>query len=324
MSAHTPIQWCDSTVNPTSGCDGCELHSSKAPEKSTCYARAIHETRFRFNPAFALTGNYAPSFDEVRIIPGRVAEAATWGDLRGKLRKDGTKPWLDLMPRVIFVGDLSDVMSADVSDDFIEREIFEPMHSAKGRRHVWIVLTKRPSRLADLSIARGGLPPNCVAMCSITDAATAASRLPHLARMCCSMIGVSAEPLLGEFHILGHPALSGRRLDWLIVGGESGSNARACSMEWLWALVLECREQRIACFVKQLGSHPVAENANVFDLPYAVAEAWGEGAASARYKLRDSHGGDSSEWPDELIVREIPEFDRLVELISTTQAQTRT
>jgi uncharacterized protein (DUF1330 family) len=31
MSAHTHIQWCDSTINPTSGCDGCELYSPTAP-----------------------------------------------------------------------------------------------------------------------------------------------------------------------------------------------------------------------------------------------------------------------------------------------------
>jgi protein gp37 len=327
VSAHTPIQWCDSTVNPTSGCDGCELHNRNAPEKSTCYARQIHETRFRFNPAFALTGNYAPSFDEVRIIPGRVAEAATWGDLRGKLRKDGTKPWLDLMPRVIFVGDLSDILSAEVSDDFIEREIFEPMHSAKGRRHVWIVLTKRPSRLADLSIARGGLPPNCLAMTSVTDQATANARVPQLLRVKCEMRGISAEPLHGpvSFSSLEMSPSNGEtageanrcpvgpRLDWIICGGESGEKAKPCPVEWLWSIVMECGQAEVPCFVKQLGARPVAENVNIWDFPYAVPDAWGSFAGGGSYKLRDSHGGDPDEWPDELRKRQVPDFASLVD-----------
>ena len=100
MSVKTKIQWCDGTVNPTMGCDGCEIWSSQI---KTCYAGILH-TRFG-----GVTPGYSPSFDEVTLFPGRMAEAAGWSDLSGKTRKD--KPWLNGMPRLTFVSDMSDALS---------------------------------------------------------------------------------------------------------------------------------------------------------------------------------------------------------------------
>jgi protein gp37 len=39
MSIKTKIQWCDSTVNPTMGCDGCEIWGA---QRKTCYAGTLH------------------------------------------------------------------------------------------------------------------------------------------------------------------------------------------------------------------------------------------------------------------------------------------
>lgn len=64
MSKNTKIQWCDSTANPTMGCDGCELWG---PKRKTCYAGLLH-TRFG-----GVTPGYAPSFGEVTLFPGRMA-----------------------------------------------------------------------------------------------------------------------------------------------------------------------------------------------------------------------------------------------------------
>lgn len=55
MAKNTPIQWCDDTVNPTAGCDGCELWNKK---HKSCYAGKI--TRM-----YAGTGSYPDSFDHV-------------------------------------------------------------------------------------------------------------------------------------------------------------------------------------------------------------------------------------------------------------------
>jgi protein gp37 len=77
MGSKTNIEWCDSTVNPTTGCDGCELW---AGDVRACYAGNLHESRL----ALTLPQLYAENFTDVRLAPGRMAAAAGWSDLRGK------------------------------------------------------------------------------------------------------------------------------------------------------------------------------------------------------------------------------------------------
>ena len=84
MSATTKIQWCDTTCNPTMGCDGCELWTGNVKK---CYAGALHR---RFG---GVTKGYAPQFEQVTLFPGRVEEAARLSDLTGTKRPN--KPWLD-------------------------------------------------------------------------------------------------------------------------------------------------------------------------------------------------------------------------------------
>src|SRR5881227_2433663 len=98
MSIATKIQWVDSTCNPTMGCEGCELWNPKSGVR-TCYAGMLH-TRFG-----GATKGYSPTFDELTLWPGRMAEAARWPDLTGTKRKG--KHWLDDLPRLIFVSDMS-------------------------------------------------------------------------------------------------------------------------------------------------------------------------------------------------------------------------
>ena len=75
MSLKTKIQWCDSTVNPTMGCDGCEIWGA---QRKTCYAGTLH---VRFG---GVKPGYAARFEDVALFPGRVAEACSWSDLAGK------------------------------------------------------------------------------------------------------------------------------------------------------------------------------------------------------------------------------------------------
>ena len=89
MTIKSSIEWCDSTVNPTMGCDGCELWSTT---NKICYAGRIHD-RQAGQPGFA------PDFEHVTEFPGRMAEAAVWPDLTGQTRPK--KPWLDGLPRMI-------------------------------------------------------------------------------------------------------------------------------------------------------------------------------------------------------------------------------
>lgn len=81
----------------------------------------------------------------------------------------------------------------------------------------------------------------------------------------------------------------------MIVGGESGSKARPCDMAWIRSIRDQCDAAGAACFVKQVGAHPIA----TLDAPI--------GKAFARLVLRDPKGGDPSEWPEDLRVRQFPE-----------------
>jgi hypothetical protein len=90
-------------------------------------------------------------------------------------------------------------------------------------------------------------------------------------------------------------------IDWLIVGGESGPDARPFDIAWARSAIAQCKAAGVACFVKQLGAHP-------FD-GYDLA---GDGNSDSRntveqwLRLRDRKGGDLAEWPEDLRVREFP------------------
>jgi protein gp37 len=102
---------------------------------------------------------------------------------------------------------------------------------------------------------------------------------------------VSAEPLLEhvEFHNDGLLlSFDFEHLDWLIVGGESGNlngkyKYRPCELSWIRSLVSQCKDAGVPVFVKQFGTYLAKE-----------------------MKLKDPHGGDITEFPIDLQVREFP------------------
>ena len=163
MSSKTKIQWCDSTCNPTMGCDGCELWTKKC---KSCYAGMLH---VRFG---GVTPGYAPSFREVTLFPGRMTKAARWSDLTGKVRPK--KPWLNGLPRLIFISDMTDSLSAVVPFDYLAEEVIDNVTSDLGKRHQWLWLTKRPERMAKFAQwLKRPWPSNLWAGTSVTSQTTA-------------------------------------------------------------------------------------------------------------------------------------------------------
>jgi len=77
-------------------------------------------------------------------------------------------------------------------------------------------------------------------------------------------------------------------LDWVIVGGESGPNARPFNIKWARRTVAYCKAAGVPCFVKQLGAHAIKD------------------ASGMSMHLEHSKGGDMAEWPEDLRVREMP------------------
>lgn len=280
MATGTKIQWADDTVNPTMGCDGCELWSDRTGVHR-CYAGLLHRRHGGSNPG------YAPAFEQVTLFPGRMEKAARQGELTGRQRRG--KPWLDGCPRLLFVSDMSDALSKAVSFAYLEAEVIEHVASPAGQRHAWLWLTKQPRRMAQFSrwLAQRGTawPANLWPATSITTKATV-SRIAQLLEVgdAHTRRFLSVEPQWEELRLrrqLGE-------VDWVIQGGESGSGAKPFDLAWARRLRDDCADKGVPYFLKQVGRRPVEQGQPV--------------------KLADGHGGDWSEWPADLRVRQMPEF----------------
>jgi protein gp37 len=209
-------------------------------------------------------------------------------------------------PRKVFVNSMSDLFHEDVPDEFI-RSVLCTIGLA--RQHTFQVLTKRPKRMRDFmssfpplkkQTTRGCelipfLLPNLWLGVSVEDQKTADERIPPLLYTPAAVRWVSLEPLLGpvdlrcvapwdDFHTdaldTPDPAY---RLDWAVVGGESGPKARPVDEAWIGSIVNQCQGADVPVFVKQMGS------------------VWAKESGA-----KHSKGGDISEWPEWAQVREWP------------------
>ena len=89
-----------------------------------------------------------------------------------------------------------------------------------------------------------------------------------------------------------------RGVDWIIVGGESGRGARPFDVAWARSTVAACKAAGVPCFVKQLG-----DNAG----PHLHTRLGrGAHANDGEFLVTKAKGGDMSEWPADLRVREFP------------------
>ena len=152
----------------------------------------------------------------------------------------------------------------------------------------WLLLTKRPENVAEMVPEKwhDGFPRNVWLGASVENRAEV-GRIDVLRRVPAAVRFLSVEPLLED---LGRLDLSG--IDWVIVGGESGRGARPMNVEWVRALVAQCRAAGVKVFVKQMGSNPQFQTPDMHG-PQLLT-------------LRDRKGGDAEEWPEDLRVREFP------------------
>lgn len=187
----------------------------------------------------------------------------------------------------------------------------------------WLLLTKRPELWRDRMQcvwALGGhggaaaefwlrhsAPANVWLGTTVEDQRRADERIPALLSIPARVRFLSMEPLLEPVD-LAFAAFNGADsfgsmpgIDWIIVGGESGPGARPCNVEWIRDITRQCKSAAVPVFTKQLGARPVQH-----------VEAWGafDGCGDERHvRLRDPKGGDPSEWPQDLRVREFPATD---------------
>jgi protein gp37 len=186
-------------------------------------------------------------------------------------------------PRRIFVNSMSDLFHENVTDEMRDR-IYAVMGLCP--QHTFQVLTKRPERrleylgnsatmqrvreamigfqLGQINLKRTGVPvsewsgmplPNVWEGVSIEDQPTADKRVPLLLQTPAAVRFTSAEPLLGAIDITSHaiPAMWTGQLHWVIVGGESGPDARPMHPDWARSLRDQCKAAGVPFFFKQWG-----------------------------------------------------------------------
>jgi len=214
MAQASSIEWTNATWNPVTGC------TKISPGCKHCYAERMAR-RLR---AMGVR-QYRNGF-ELTMQPDAL-------DLPRRWKK----------PRLVFVNSMSDLFHERLPLDFIRR-VFETM--ADCPQHQFQVLTKRPENA--LSFA-GDLPwpPNVWLGTSIENALYA-HRSKTLATIPAAVRFLSVEPLLGPI-----PRLPLTKIDWVIVGGESGPGARDMRESWVIQIRDRCAERGVPFFFKQWG-----------------------------------------------------------------------
>ena len=214
MGDYSAIEWTDATWNPVTGC------TKVSPGCKHCYAERLAARLQRMrNP------RYVNGFD-LTLQPDQVELPLRWK-----------------RPRRVFVNSMSDLFHKDIPDTFIE-SVFRTMTQAHW--HVFQVLTKRSERLPTIA---GKLPwPDNVWIGVSVESLDYASRIDHLRKVPAAIRFLSLEPLLGPL-----PGLNLERIDWVIVGGESGPNHRKPDPAWIRDIRDQCVRARVPFFFKQWG-----------------------------------------------------------------------
>lgn len=219
MSIISRIEWTDATWNPVRGC------TKVSPGCKGCYAERQAE-RFRDVPGHA----YERGFD-VRLAPDMLTKPLKW-----------TKS------KCIFVNSMSDLFHPAVSDDYIVATV---KVMAAATWHTFQVLTKRSERMRELLNSKlkfAAKLPHIWWGVSVENVRHGIPRIDELRKAEVAVRFLSIEPLLEN---LGELDLSD--IHWVIVGGESGPEARAMERSWVEDIRKQCRSATIPFFFKQWG-----------------------------------------------------------------------
>ena len=230
MGYKSAIEWTDTTWNPVTGCTkitrGCD----------NCYAERFAE-RFRGTPGHPFERGF-----DLTLRPERLSQPLSWK-----------------RPRMIFVNSMSDLFHKDVPTEFTDR-VFDTMEMADW--HIFQVLTKRSPLMRDYLRHRYGLdltPRHIWCGVSVEDY-TATARIQHLQEAPVATRFLSIEPLLGPIRDIDIEGIS-----WVIVGGESGPNARPMKPDWVYDIRTLCERKGVPFFFKQWGGRTPKSGGRLLD-----------------------------------------------------------
>ena len=211
----TSIAWTERTWNPVTGC------TKYSAGCAHCYAETIAK---RFKKAF-------PNGFNVTLHHERLDEPK-------EIKK----------PTMFFVCSMGDLFHEAVPFEYIDK-VMRTIRECP--QHTFQILTKRAERMFEYyQDGNESIPENC--WCGMTvENRENRHRIEWLRDMTGTSVRfLSCEPLISDLGVLN---LS--NIDWVIVGGESGNQARPMKKEWVLYIKRQCEEQGVPFFFKQWGTY---------------------------------------------------------------------
>jgi protein gp37 len=239
MAESTNIEWADKTQSPWLGCQ------KVSAACDGCYAEA-------WGKRSGLV-QWGPHADRRRTSD------ANWRKL-DKWNREGR---FSVFPSLCDPFDNHRSIEQSWRDDY-----WEKVRECDQLR--FLLLTKRPQNVRKLCpFTYGDWPENVCVGATVENQDAADRSLRHLAQTPAPLRFISCEPLLGPIDLTkvldgqyGHfNALTGETddgafvhaVDWVIVGGETGPNARPSSTQWYRDLRDQCRDHNVSFLMKQWG-----------------------------------------------------------------------
>jgi len=277
------INWTDETINPIVGC------SKVSPACDNCYAEVM---------ANRLQSMGVDGYDNV-------INANSWTNRLNFVESALLKPYRWKKPKRIFIGSMTDLFHDKVDNDWIWKIL---KMVKENPQHTFMFLTKRAKNMKEV-MERYYFHAKCEVIKNLWLGVTAENqkyaneRIPYLLDTPASKRFVSIEPMLEDMNLdmliadnsndrfrIVYSSLHGvktlwdtknligeeniTKLDWVIVGGESGSKARILNPRWVKSIQEQCSNENVPFFFKQWGEFieetQLTEKEQYRDLTYSL------------------------------------------------------
>jgi protein gp37 len=323
MADKSKIEWTDASWPVVTGCD----HISSGCDN--CYAAKLTGGRLKHLPAYEGLAEKGRFNGKVRLLPDRLNWPLKWRKPRKIFVSDMADLFHKDVPDE-YIAQVFAVMAVAKQHTFqVLTKRHARMRALLSNYGWWtsvVALAQDYGRPGPTQTQPGG---KCALLnvwlgVSVENQQWADIRIPALLETPAAVRFLSCEPLLGPVDLWGplvppghrprltywldgrpgwgpeetsetglvtQPLATGPRIDWVIVGGESGPGSRPLDVWWLRSLVQQCRDGGVPVFVKQFGSE------------WAKDALWGGRSVSA---LGDPKGGHMGYWPADLRIREFP------------------
>jgi len=212
----TKIEWTELTWNPITGC------TKISAGCKFCYAELMSKRLKAMG-----VEKYKNGF-KLALHENVLDEPYTWRN-----------------SKIVFVNSMSDLFQKRVPIEFIQK-VFKVMN--ENPQHVFQILTKRADILLEYDNANLLKWTHNIWMGVSVEDDRVCDRIDYLRRTKAKVKFLSCEPLIGPLKMMNL-----NKIDWIIVGGESGRKPRAMDVDWVLDIQDQCAKADVAFFFKQWG-----------------------------------------------------------------------